>query len=260
MPDRAAAEALFLKHLDWIDKVASMACANHGVWGDDADDFTGWVRMKLIEDDYAVLRRFRGDAEPKTYLASVVVRHFFTWFRAERGRWRPSAAAERLGAPAVDVEKMVVRDGYSVAQAGERLRTAGRTALSDVELARLLAKLPTRAPLRPEVREPETGIDGTAGDSRADAELVAAEAERRRAQLIEALGVALEQLEPEEQLIVQLHFGQGFTLAAVARTLGLEQKPLYRRAERLRVRLRALLESAGLAGDDVRGLLELDTP
>lgn len=260
MLDRHAAEALFLKHLDWIDKVASMACANHGVWGDDTEDFTGWVRMKLLEDDYAVLRRFRGDAEPKTYLASVVVRHFFTYYRAERGRWRPSVAAERMGAPAVDVETLVVRDGLTVAQAGEILRTSGRTTLSDIELARLLAKLPKRGPLRPEVREPETGMDATAGAWRADAGVDAAEAASRRAQVIKALGAALEQLEPEEKLIMQLHYGQGFSVADVARTLKLEQKPLYRRIERLRIRLRALLESAGLGGDDVRGLLDFDAP
>ena len=58
-----------------------------------------------------------------------------------------------------------------------------------------------------------------------------------------------------------MHFAEGYTLADVARALRLEQKPLYRRVERLRARLRALLESAGLGGDDVRGLLyELDTP
>ncbi|HSU17506.1 RNA polymerase sigma factor [Longimicrobium sp.] len=261
MLDREAAEALFLKHLDWVDKVASIACSNHGVWGADAEDFAAWVRMKLVEDDYAVVRRFRGDSEIKTYLASVVVRHFVNFNRAQRGRWRISAAAERLGAPAADVETLVRRDGYTLQQAGEKLRTAGRTTLSDAELARLLDQLPERAPLRPVVGEPATGLDGAPGASRADERVIEAEAEGRRAEMLGALGTAMEQLELEEQLIVQLHFAEGHTLADVARALRLEQKPLYRRVERLRVRLRAVLESAGLGGDDVRGLLyELDAP
>lgn len=255
MLDREAAEALFLKHLDWIDKVASIACSNHGVWGADAEDFTAWVRMKLVEDDYAVVRRFRGESELKTYLASVVVRHFFDFERAEWGRWRPSTVAQRLGAAAVDVERLVRRDGYTLQQAGEKLRTAGRTTLTDAELARLLDQLPERRPLRPVVGEPATGLDTTPGTSRADDRVLEAEADSRRAEVFGVLGTAMEQLEPEEQLIVQLHFAQGHTLADVARALRLEQKPLYRRVERLRARLRALLESAGLGGDDVRGLL-----
>ena len=261
MLDREAAEALFLKHLDWIDRVASRACSNNGVWGDDAEDFTAWVRMKLVEDDYFVVRRFLGNSEITTYLASVVVRHFVNFQREQRGRWRPSAAAERLGAPAVDLERLVRRDGYTLQQAGEKLRTAGRTRLSDVELARLLAQLPERAPLRPVVGEPATGMDAAPGAWRADERVTETEADARRAEMLGVLGTAMEQLEPEEQLIVKLHFAEGHTVADVARALRLDQKPLYRRVERLRARLRALLESAGLGADDVRGLLYgLDAP
>lgn len=248
-------EALFLEHLGWIDRVAGIACSKHGVWGDEARDFTAWVRMKLVEDDYAVLRNFRGDSEFKTFLAAVVVRHFYAFGRAQRGRWRPSAAAERLGSPAKDLEVLVHRDGYTLEQAGEKLRTAGRTTLSDVDLARLLARLPPRQPLRPVEVDPELVLEARPGGSRADERVAAAEAEAHRGEVMGALGQALKQLEPEEQLIVRMHFADGLTLADVARALRLDQKPLYRRVERLRARLRALLEAAGLRGDDVRGLL-----
>lgn len=255
MPDRLNPEALFLEHLGWIDRVASMACSKHGVWGAEAEDFAAWVRLKLMEDDYAVLRRFRGDSELKTYLASVVARHFVSHIRTLRGRWRPSVAAVRLGPPATDLEQLVRREGYTVEQAGEKLRTAGRTALSDAELTRLLNRIPVRDPLRPVEVEPELVLDATAGASQADERVVAEEAETRRAEMLDALRQALAELEPEEALIVRLHFADGRSLADVARVLHLEQKPLYRRVERLRVRLRALLENAGLRGDDVRGLL-----
>jgi RNA polymerase sigma factor for flagellar operon FliA len=261
MLDRDAAEALFLKHLDWIDKVASMACSNQGVSGADAEDFTAWVRMKLMEDDYAVVRRFLGNSELKTYLASVVVRHVINFVREQRGRWRPSAAAERLGAPAVDLERLVRRDGYTLPQAGEKLRTEGRTTLSDAQLARLLAQLPERTPLRPVVGEPATGLDAAPGDSRADERVMEAEADTRREEMLGVLGTAMEQLEPEERLILKLHFAEGHTVADVARALRLDQKRLYRRVDRLRAHLRTLLEGAGLDVDDVRGLLYgLDAP
>jgi RNA polymerase sigma factor for flagellar operon FliA len=254
MLDREAAEALFLTHLDWIERAASKACGKYGVHGPDAHDFISRVRMKLMEDDYAVIRRFVGTSELKTYLVAVVRHHLADLVREQRGRWRPSAAAVRLGPPAGELERLVRRDGYTVQQAGEKLRTAGRTTRSDIELARLLAQLPERAPLRPEVPEPATGMDAP-GESRADERVMEEEANSRRAEILRVLEGAMEELEPEGQLILKMHFAGGMTLANVARALRLEQKPLYRRVERLRNRLRERLESAGLHGDDVQALL-----
>lgn len=261
MLDRDAAEALFLEHLGWIDKAASRLCAHRGIGGAEAEDYIAWLRMRLMEEDYAVLRRFEGTSELKTYLASVLARLFVSYVRVHQGEWRSSAAAERLGTPAIDLERLVRRDGYTLQQAGETLRTAGRTTLSDIELARLLGQMPERPPLRPVVPEPAAGLDFAPGDSRADERVLEAEAANRRLELLDMLKSAIRQLEPEEQLIVKLHFIQGHTLADVARTMRLEQKPLYRRVERLRVRLRTLLESAGLQRDEVRSLLfEADSP
>ena len=255
MLDRETAEALFIKHLDWIDRVASLAGSKQGLWGADAEDFTAWVRMKLVEDDYAVVRRFAGNSDLKTYLTTVVVRHVVNFVREQRGRWRPSAAAERLGAAAVELETLVRRDGYTVQQAGEKLRTAGRTTLSDAQLARLLGQIPERTPLRPVVGEPPAGLDAAPGASRADERVMEAEVDTRRREMLRLLEMALEQLELEERLIVKLHFADGLNLADVARALRVEQKPLYRRVDRLRERLRARLESAGVRREDVRGLL-----
>ncbi|MFL5542244.1 MAG: sigma-70 family RNA polymerase sigma factor [Longimicrobiaceae bacterium] len=261
MTDWIDPEAVFLAHLEWIDRVASIACSKNGVWGAEAEDFKGWVQMQLMEDDYAVLRNFKGDSEIKTYLASVVTRQFITYLRKQGGRWRPSAAAERLGSPARELEILVRREHYTLEQAGQKLRTSGLTTLSDIELARLLARLPERPPLRPVQVDPELVLGAKANASHADERVTAAEAEARRNEMMGALGQALGQLEPEEQVIVKMHFADGYTLADVARALGLEQKPLYRRVDRLRARLKAFLESAGLRGDDVRGLLyEMEAP
>lgn len=257
MLDREAAEALFLKHLDLIDKIARMACISVGVRDADVEDFIAQVRMKLVEDDYGVVRRFERNAEFKTYLTSVVSRYVVNYVRELRGRWRPSAAAERAGPEAVELERLVRREGYTLQEAGEKLRTAGRTTLSDAQLARILGQFPVRGPLRPEVPEPATGMDAP-GESRADERVIDAEAGGRRAEIFAVLKQALEQLQPEEQVIVRLHLLEGHTLADVARTLRLEQKPLYRRAPRLLARLLELLERAGLHQDDVRALLHTD--
>lgn len=258
MLDREDAEALFLAHLKWIDRAASWACRNKGIRGADAEDFVGRVRMALMEDDYRVVRRFDHESDLKTYLVTVIERHVINFQREVGGRWRTSAAAQRLGPPAPELERLVHREGFTLAQAGEKLRTEGRTTLSDAELARLFGHLPERSPLRPVGPELPTGMDATPGESRADERVVEAEAGSRRAEIVRVLEAAMAQLDPEDRMIVKLHFAEGHTLADVARTLRLEQKPLYRRVPRLRARLLALLESAGLHRDDVRGLLHDD--
>ncbi|HWK88918.1 MAG TPA: sigma-70 family RNA polymerase sigma factor [Longimicrobium sp.] len=251
MLDLLEPSALLVDHLPWIDRVAAMVCRKNGVWGDDAEDFASLARMKVIEGDYAVLRGFRGECALKTYLATVVVQRFHEWVRERHGRWRPSAAAERAGPPASELEALVYRDGCTLSEAGERLRSGGRTTASDAELARILATLPARHPLRPtSVGEAPLALRPAA--ERADGAIVAAETRAEREVLVGALQRALGELEAEDALIVRLRYGDGRRVADIARGLGLDQRMLYRRLDRLRDRLRASLEAMGISAGQVR--------
>jgi hypothetical protein len=68
----------------------------------------------------------------------------------------------------------------------------------------------------------------------------------------------LGRLEPEERLIVQLHYADNHTVGDVARALKLEQKPLYRRIPKLRELLRSHLEREGISARVVRAMLARD--
>jgi hypothetical protein len=76
--------------------------------------------------------------------------------------------------------------------------------------------------------------------------------------LEEALDAALAGLAHEDRLILKLHLNDDFSLADVARTLHLEQKPLYRRVERLLAGLRSDLEARGVTDGEVRDLIGTD--
>lgn len=254
MHDPQNPELLFLAHLGWIDRVSKMVCAQNGVWGPEAEDFAASVRLKMMEDDYAIFRNHRGDASLKTYLATIVNRKFVDRRRGEQGRWRPSAVARQLGPPAPDLEALVYRDNYRLDQAGETLRTSGRTTLSDRELGRLLKKIPRR----------ERHVQVTTGElpdameasGRADDGVARAERRTLRDRVTSALRRAMARLTSEDQIIVRMHIVDGLTLADVARALNIAQKPLYRRVERLRKLLRTSMEAEGVAGEDVQGMME----
>lgn len=248
-------EQLFLDHLGLIDRAVAYVCGKYRLSDAEAEDFSSWMRARLMEDDYAVFRGYRAEAALKTYISVVVSRQFHEYRRQLRGRWRASTAALRLGPPAPKLEELVHRDGYSLRQAGEKLRTSGETTQSDTELARLLDSLPSRAPLRPVEVSSEIKVEAAEGTFRADDRVAAAEEEQERERIRRALQAAMARLDPEDRLIARMHLQDGRTLAHVARALGLEQKPLYRRLERLRLKLRTYMEQAGIRSGDVHGTM-----
>jgi RNA polymerase sigma factor (sigma-70 family) len=255
MLDRMNPEGLFLDSIPRIESIAASVCRMYSVRGDDADEFASWVKERLIDNDYAVLRKYRGESELNTFLTVVVTRLFHAHAREQLGRWRNSATAERLGQVAKDLEVLVHRDGCSLREAGERLRSAGRTEMSDAELARLLAQLPIRSPLRP-VDAGEDPLERLSHADRADDRVAAAEAERHRLTVLAALFRAMGGLTAEERIIVRMNLADGRTVAEISRALNLDQQGLYRRLKQLRERLQRTIESHGVSRSDVRKVLE----
>lgn len=252
--DRQRAEALFLANLEWIERTAAGLCRRYGLAGDEADDVASWIKLRLIEDDYAAFRKFRGDSSIRTYLVVVVAALFRDYRAGHWGRWRPSAAALRRGWLAVRLETLVYRDGCTLDQAARMLHASGETDLSDRQLAGLLAELPARGPLRPKQVGPDP-LDSLSGGSAADDRIAAGEAERERQSVYGALDRALQRLPDEDRLILRLQYWQGLSVADVARALTLPQKPLYRRIERILGRLRSELPMEGVAPEQVREVL-----
>lgn len=253
--ERQTAEACFGENLDLIERVVASLCRRHGLQGDDADDFASWTRLKLVDNDYAVLRKFRGESSIGTYL-TVVFAMLFREYRVQRwGRWRPSAEARRRGEVAVRLETLVHRDGFPLHQAAESLRSVGCTTLSDRDLAVLLAELPPRLPLRPRESGPELLLENPSPSSAED-RILAEEAERERRSVNEALSHALGTLPPEDRLIVRMRFMESMSVANIARGLALPQKPLYRRIERALSELRSSLQAAGVSREHIQTLLD----
>jgi len=254
MAERQELEAIFLENVGRVERIAASLARRYRMEADDAEDFTSWVKFKLIEEDYAVFRKFRGESSISTYL-TVVVSMLFRDYRVQRwGRWRPSAAAQRRGGVAVRLETLVRRDGYRLEQAAEILRTAGETDLSDRELAAWLAEFPVRLPMRPMEDGPEP-LEGVPGPAAADDRVIGQEDAAQSRATDEALSRALERLPPEDRVILRMRFWEDMSVADIARGLHLEQKPLYRRVDRSLTLLRKHLEAAGITRERVRSLL-----
>jgi RNA polymerase sigma factor (sigma-70 family) len=99
---------------------------------------------------------------------------------------------------------------------------------------------------------PAQASEGTQSDIDSDDQDYA-----RRGRAVRALRRAMDRLDPEDRFIVQLHFQEGYPLNQIALLLKVDQKPLYRRVEKLRQQVRAYLEEDGIRVEDERGLSTL---
>lgn len=240
---------LYVSHADAIERAIGHICRRHQVFGADAEDFASIVRLHLIEDNYAVLRRFEGRSSLSSYLLVVITRQFQDWRNARWGKWRPSAEAKRLGETAVRLETLTVRDGMSLDEAHEILRTRYHAPESRAALESLAARFPRRSK-RSFVDD--SAVEGMAAPiASAEDDVLANEAEVAAERASGALTAAVRQLEARDQLIVRMRFQDDCQIADIARALRVEAKPLYRHIEKLLGTLRRDLEARGLTAADV---------
>jgi RNA polymerase sigma factor (sigma-70 family) len=254
MTDHSEFESLFTVNLPFIQRAIAVAARGQGIRGDDAEEFASWAIERLIENDYAILRKWRRDSSLTTYL-SPVIRNLGYEFRVKHwGRWRHSAKAIDLGPIALRLEKLIYRDNWTFLEAVAQLRQRGDIELTDRELAELFAKIPRRAtPSR--LSASEVDVESVADESDTDTTIVESEkdADRRRMKTLLLEGVS--QLSDLAQIVIRLHFLQGRTIAAIARALAADQKPLYRVKDDALRSLRRYLEANGVTREQARELL-----
>ena len=231
-------ESVFLANLALIDRLITLIARRHALSASDAEDFGSWAREKIIDDDYAVIRKFGGRSSLSTYLTTVLVNLFRDYRNARWGRWRPSAEAKRRGPIAIRLEELIYRDGHRLREAVQILQALG-TPLSDADLTRLATALPVRR-----------GHDEVSIES-VEATLVAAspgsehdgDDMRGLEKLLDSLVASLP---AEDAVIMRMRFWSEMSVAEIARTLRIEQKPLYRRLDGIQAKLKAALESRGV--------------
>ena len=259
-PGKGSVEQLYLAQLETIRKLAAYACRRYGFGREEVEDFTQHVLVKIWADGCAVLRKFQGRSNLTSYLAVVVQRALQDYVNSHWGKWRPSKAALRQGQLAIDLATLLVRDRLGFDEACRTLRSRGATA-TDAELREISDRLPPRPPRRIDGSHEGAGGSGDVApgrpepvaDDSADDGIRQSERHQRWQHAMQALADALAALPAEDRLIAKM-VGE-FGVVDIAAHLGLEQKPLYKRKDKILTRLREALESAGVSASDVEDIL-----
>ena len=243
------AEQAFLEHLAMIQRLIAAVARQHRLSADDAREFSSVVLLRIISDDYAVLRKYRGRCRLRTFLTVVVQRLCLDFRTAQWGKWRPAMDTRRAGDVAILLERLTMRDRMTFDEAVCVLEINHRLTLDRDTLLRIYAGFRPRSRPR-RVSEEEIGELPTWQHS-PDRTLIDAAHDEVMIRATEALARALMDLEPTDRLILQLRFANRMVVADIGRMLSLDYKWIFRRLNRLIEILRRRLEAEGLRADEV---------
>jgi RNA polymerase sigma factor for flagellar operon FliA len=229
---------LLLQHLELVDRLVRFVARRHHLSPADAEEFAAVVRLKLVDRNFAILRKFEARSTIATYLTVVVERLCLDFCVAKLGKWRPSASARRLGPVAMLLERLLVRDGITFDEAVGTLQTNHGVTCTRTELYEMLLQLPARG----------GGLPCAAGEAVASRRIPGDYLDDERAmQRVEAaLARAIARLAADDRRILHMRFEEALTAAEIARSLGVERKPVYRRLQRIIRLLRADLLDQGI--------------
>lgn len=239
-------------NLSLVDRVIGRVCARARMYGPDAEDFGSHVKLALIDDDYAVLRKWEGESLA-TYLAVVIQRMLIDVWRA-RGRWQPSTEARRLGRAAIELETLIVRDGRSISESVPAVQSIDAS-LSVNAIEQLAARLPRRPPPPRNIPITDETFEELAGAGAADERVRAADVRRMSSGTNRVVREALARMELEDRMLIRLRFLSSMTIADIARMMSIPQRPLYRRLEALLGTLRQELAAAGIDGAELADVI-----
>ena len=250
-------EPLFVSELETIARITSIIARRHWLSADEAEEFRSIVHLRLVDDDYAVLRKFKGRSSLRTFLAVVIQRIFLDEQVARWGKWRPSAQARREGAAGILLERLTVRDHLSFAHACALMTSVHGVDLSVPDLEAMYVRLPRMH--RPRLVD-EAALANEPSPDPSPAELVEASSQQRLVlTAARALASEVGNLPDEDRLILKLRFVDGLTMRDICRRISAsgraDFKAFYRRMARLIERLRAGLEHRGLQREDVLGAI-----
>jgi RNA polymerase sigma factor for flagellar operon FliA len=245
-------QRLLLDHLDLINQIVRTVGRRRHLSATEQDDFGSFVHLRMVDDNYAILRKFQGRSTLWTYLAAVIERLSLDFCAEKWGRWRPSAVAERLGPVAVALERLVNRDSHSVEEAVEILTTNHHVALTRAELRQIWQQLPVR------VRHTEVGEEAAleiSSDDRSEVAVDDADLRARVDRLQSALLNAFAQIAAQDRVLIALRFDQDLSIVEIARLTGSSVPTLHRRLDKSVKQLRVALSQSGFDPREVANLI-----
>jgi RNA polymerase sigma factor (sigma-70 family) len=249
-------EELFMANLKMIDQTIAFVARRYHLSSTSSEEFASVVHLKLIQNDYEVLRRFRSQSSFRSYISAVVQHLCLDYRTAQWGKWRPSAEARRLGPQAELLERLITRDGHTHDEAISLVNANHMSqgdSVSEQELRALIERLPLK-PSRQFIDE--SSLRGLPASDDPDLESQAEDRSARDRELVKVLGDIIATLDSDDQTFLRMRFEDNMTTAQMARKLLKDQRSVYQRFKYLMQLMRTKFEERGISEVDIIDMFE----
>jgi RNA polymerase sigma factor for flagellar operon FliA len=245
-------QRLFTDNLEHIEKLVRISGRRHHLSHVELQDFSSYVNVELLKDDCATLRKFQQRSSWWTFLAAVIEKLALDFLIQRWGRWRPSAMAEKLGPVAVILDRLVNRDGHTLEEAMEIVRTNHAVGLTYGDLRAMWDQLPAR-PRLTEVGEEAAATVRSPESSEARVEDAARKEEIAR--LEGTLQAAFRALASQDRVMIALRFDHDLSAVEIAKLMKSSVPTVHRRLDRSLKDLRVSLSRGGFDPRDISSLI-----
>lgn len=244
--------ALLEDHVALVRRITGFVAHRRSMRHEEGEEFLSWVFEKLLENDARILTEFSGRSTLKTYLTTVILRLSVDFLRRTSGRWQPSAQATRLGPVAIELERMVHRDGRSREEAVQTVLSRHKGAIPEKQLTEMAADI-DRAPA------PRTVDDGPLADFPDQAlrpdQGEEAPATGRLLAWRKSFAREAGRLSGEEKLVLVMRFRDGLPPREIASRIGADARHVSKRIEKALEKLRRRLGQAGIQAEAMEAVI-----
>jgi RNA polymerase sigma factor (sigma-70 family) len=251
-------KAVRLKLGDHLSPAISLNIENEAL------ELSSQVLDTLQQDNYRVLREFKGNAQLTTYLTAIISRRAVDMIRKKLGRGREKERAKDLGNIGLLLYQRVIKDGYPLRDVYDELRADGNFPGALEELEAMLRKIKGKNPGSHQLGA-ANGNNGTSAvkngtsineeeyvipDTKSDPQVLLMEKQRQQ-EIHRVIRDMIAPLSGEERLLLRMRFRvhedeKSGSVEQIANALGVTPKAVYKRITRLMKKCRQQLDRRGV--------------
>ncbi|MCP4756891.1 MAG: sigma-70 family RNA polymerase sigma factor [Proteobacteria bacterium] len=251
---------LFEDNLPLIDEVIGIIGFKRNLDKTEAADFRSDVHLKLIDNDYKAIRDFKGEASFRTYLFCKIQSIFIDKLRAEKGRWRSSEPAKKMGKMAELLEKLLYNEHHSFEAAYEiiciRHQNLGVELPDREDLEKMATGLKTKMG-RPRISSFEGQLDNVQSSMEPADEAMEIQDLKPKKKRIDALTKSVEQtLTAEDKLILKMHFKDKHSISTISRIMKKKRHQVDRRLKEILLEFKKKIIAEGIDKNEVMDVIQ----
>lgn len=240
-----------------IESCIKVISYNKGLKEEEVEEFKSEVMLKLCENDYKILREYKGKSSFKTYIIVVISRIYIDLLRKKIGRWRASKVAEVYGETGRLIEELIYKKGYSISEACKVLSYNYGIKISEEEIEEITKNIyPKENINKVDFKEIKDSIKSA--DLYPDKEMEVEEREAKRYAIERIIKEEIEKLSDIDKLIIKLKFESNISTNRISKALGISNFLLKKKIKEIMELLKESVIKRGYDEETIKDLLNLE--